>query len=71
MIALARSATERLKLTDLVRCLDSLGDRFQVQRIAHHNYRFGYCIAFASLPELVYKGLVDLENVDRESLQIA
>src|SRR5271165_5599424 len=59
------------KTVHLVFLLDALGDGLKVQRVSELDDGLGKHAAVCGLPDIVNEGLVDLQDVDREPLQVA
>ena len=66
--ALPELAPERPKIIDLMRLLDALGDRLQMQGVAELDDGLGEHAALERIAHIVDEGLVHLQDVDREAL---
>ena len=69
-VALRELATERAELGELLRRLDSLGDRAQAERVGEAHDRGADRGVLGLAPEPVDERPVDLQRLDREPLQV-
>ena len=71
VVALAELAAELAEGGQLLGCLDAFGDRLQTERLGEGEDAPGQGGVLGAPGHAGDKGAVDLENVDREALQVA
>src|SRR5262245_40295612 len=70
VVALARDAAELDEAALLVLELDALGDDLEVERAAERDDRAREVLAALDAPEALHERAVDLQDVDREPVQV-
>src|SRR5687768_12319688 len=70
-IALAIGAAENPKLMHLVDGFDAFSDHAQPKCFCQGDHRLNYLTVLRSILHGAYKGTVNLECIDRKSMQIA
>jgi len=71
VVALAELAAELAQGGQLFGCLDAFGDRLQTERLTEGQDPPGEGGVLGALGHAGDEGAVDLEDVDREALQVA